>query len=248
MRQTTIHLPTPCHESWAAMPPTEAGRHCAACQTQVVDFTGMTDGEVVAFLRHNTAVSCGRFRESQLSRPLLAAARPVAGWRRWLGATAALLGLEAAFGAKAQAQADLPMHSGGPMPVGAAPASGGSALLAAPATAQQPVTIATFVEPQPIADSLFLVQGVVRNWWGVRKVGARVSVGGIRDTTNAQGGFRILVPKRKLPNTHRLRVFYYNPHNDDRRLTAIVPFDPAHTSPYHIRLHKPEIIRGGKFR
>ena len=50
VRSTTIHQPATCAESWDAMAPTDVGRHCASCQTQVVDFTRMSDGEVVAFL------------------------------------------------------------------------------------------------------------------------------------------------------------------------------------------------------
>lgn len=52
------------------MTPTEQGRHCAVCQTEVVDFTRMTDGEVLAFLRHTIpGHRCGMFREDQVGRP-----------------------------------------------------------------------------------------------------------------------------------------------------------------------------------
>ncbi|MGI4870001.1 MAG: hypothetical protein ACRYFX_02350 [Janthinobacterium lividum] len=238
MRQTTIHLPAPCAENWAAMTPAAAGRHCAACQTQVVDFTHMTDGEVVAFLRQNANVTCGRFRESQLSRPLLAAAQPVARWRRWAGATLALLGVGSGFGLKAQAQAGPgPLYSGGPVPAGAA-RQAGSWVAEAPVITSQPVATSTRKAPVPIPDSLFLVRGVVRNWWGVRKAGARVSISGIHDTTDARGHFRVLVPKEQLATMVRIRVSYWNPHGAERRLTAVADFDSARTRPYHVTLKK----------
>ena len=49
-RSTAIHIPQPCPESWAAMTPTAQGRHCAVCATEVVDFTRMSEAEVLAFL------------------------------------------------------------------------------------------------------------------------------------------------------------------------------------------------------
>lgn len=101
---SALQLPQPCAQSWDAMTPTAAGRYCAACQHEVVDFTTFTDGELAAYLARPGQLPCGRFRQSQLGRPLLPAAVPVAGWRRWLGAAAALLGLSA-LATPAQAQA-----------------------------------------------------------------------------------------------------------------------------------------------
>lgn len=56
-----ISISKPCHKDWDAMMPVTSGRHCAACQTDVVDFTRMTDAEVLAFMaeRHGQRV-CGR--------------------------------------------------------------------------------------------------------------------------------------------------------------------------------------------
>jgi hypothetical protein len=103
MVSTTIHQPAPCAESWDAMLPTDVGRHCASCQTQVVDFTRMTDGEVIAFLdQYRPERRCGLFREDQVDRPLLAAARPVTGWRRWALATVLLVGSVSGMKARAQ--------------------------------------------------------------------------------------------------------------------------------------------------
>ncbi|NVO84912.1 hypothetical protein [Hymenobacter terrestris] len=44
----TISVPQPCSENWAAMTPAAQGRHCAACAKTVVDFSCMTDAQVVA--------------------------------------------------------------------------------------------------------------------------------------------------------------------------------------------------------
>lgn len=90
--RTTLTIPQPCHENWAIMTPTAQGRHCAACNKVVVDFTQKTDAEILALLQRNAA-PCGRFRAEQLDRPLLAPLAPAPRWRTWLAATATVLGL-----------------------------------------------------------------------------------------------------------------------------------------------------------
>lgn len=83
------------------MTPTAQGRHCAACTKTVVDFSCMTDAEVVAYLSRASGPSCGRFRAGQLSRPLrVALAAPVS--QRWVAAALAVLGVGVAVPAVAQ--------------------------------------------------------------------------------------------------------------------------------------------------
>jgi len=36
-----FHIPQPCHEDWERMSPSARGRHCAACDKEVLDLTGM---------------------------------------------------------------------------------------------------------------------------------------------------------------------------------------------------------------
>lgn len=222
MQPVTIRQPAPCHESWAAMTPTAQGRHCAACQTEVVDFTRMTDAEVLAFLRHTTpGRRCGMFREDQVGRPLLPAAQPVTGWRRWTVTGIMLLG--SVYGIKARAQEGKPGTNPKPME----PAAGKT----------------TAVRP----DSLFLVQGVVRNRLGIRQVGVRVRLRSFEDTTNARGYFGILIPKTKRGTIRYIVVNYRKPPNYTIHLTARVPFDSVRTKPYHIRLRKAPVNRSPGF-
>lgn len=65
-----LQIPKPCHESWQQMTPNERGRFCGQCQKTVVDFTTMTDGEVLDTLQAATGNTCGRFLAQQLERPL----------------------------------------------------------------------------------------------------------------------------------------------------------------------------------
>ena len=71
MKQT-LHLtiPTPCHERWDSMTATDHGVYCHSCTKEVIDFTTMTDSEVIRWLKkHNTG--CGRFRKDQLDRDMV---------------------------------------------------------------------------------------------------------------------------------------------------------------------------------
>jgi hypothetical protein len=117
----TVTIEQPCHESWAAMTPTTAGRHCAACQKNVVDFTLKTDAEILAYLAGAAnGRTCGRFAAGQLNRPLqrAALAAPMR-WRAWLAAAVAVWSLRETTGDTAHAQALAEWRArywGGPAP------------------------------------------------------------------------------------------------------------------------------------
>lgn len=65
-----ITVPKPCHEDWNAMIPSDRGRFCNACTTQVVDFTNMSTDEIRDYLNKNTNV-CGRFKNEQLESVII---------------------------------------------------------------------------------------------------------------------------------------------------------------------------------
>jgi hypothetical protein len=112
MRPTVLQIPQPCHESWDAMTPATAGRHCAACQKTVVDFTLKTDAEILAYLAKAAGGrTCGRFVAGQLERPLqrAASAAPTVRWRAWLAAAVALWSVREVVGNDARAQAPVQM-------------------------------------------------------------------------------------------------------------------------------------------
>ena len=66
-----LSIPTPCHENWDTMLPNEKGRHCLSCQKTVVDFTKMTDTQIIRYFQDYKSSTCGRFLETQLNRPTL---------------------------------------------------------------------------------------------------------------------------------------------------------------------------------
>jgi hypothetical protein len=65
-----IRIPEPCHETWQTMTPTEQGRFCGSCQKTVVDFTLMTDKEILDYFSRTSQHTCGRFSNDQLNKEL----------------------------------------------------------------------------------------------------------------------------------------------------------------------------------
>ncbi len=64
-----FNIPQPCHENWEEMTPEAQGRFCGACSQIVIDFSEMTDEEVLAIFLKKNKKACGRFKPSQLENP-----------------------------------------------------------------------------------------------------------------------------------------------------------------------------------
>ncbi len=99
-----LSIPQPCHEDWHKMTPVDKGRFCNACAKQVVDFTTMSDTEVLHyFLNKQGENVCGRMYPDQLNRPVTKPVYPVkTKWWQWNYAAMFLLFLSKSFSAKAQ--------------------------------------------------------------------------------------------------------------------------------------------------
>lgn len=65
-----ISIPRPCEENFAAMPIVEGGRLCGQCSQVVIDFTRMTDAQLIDWMRSHRG-GCGIFRRDQLDRDLI---------------------------------------------------------------------------------------------------------------------------------------------------------------------------------
>ncbi|BAV04539.1 hypothetical protein SAMN05421788_110269 [Filimonas lacunae] len=70
MSGVRIGIENPCNESWQGMQPVQHGRFCNACSKTVVDFSSMTDQQILDFLSHSKGGICARIRESQSGREL----------------------------------------------------------------------------------------------------------------------------------------------------------------------------------
>ncbi len=71
MQKIQLSIPQPCHQNWDAMTPTEQGRFCNACAKQVIDFSTMSDAQVLNYFNNikNENV-CGRAYPDQLERAI----------------------------------------------------------------------------------------------------------------------------------------------------------------------------------
>ncbi|MEY2830638.1 MAG: hypothetical protein RIQ33_2496 [Bacteroidota bacterium] len=69
MKPYKIELTNPCQENLNRMQSFDVGKFCNVCQTHVIDFTTMSDEEIIAFLKKNKT-QCGSFKTSQLNRNL----------------------------------------------------------------------------------------------------------------------------------------------------------------------------------
>ncbi|MPR32488.1 hypothetical protein [Salmonirosea aquatica] len=71
-----LKIASPCAESWDKMRPTDSGRFCAACGKNVIDFTQLSDDQVLAIIEKSSGNLCGRLEESQMNRYLVSKAEP----------------------------------------------------------------------------------------------------------------------------------------------------------------------------
>jgi hypothetical protein len=79
MQSIHVTLPEPCQENWDAMDKVGKGRFCMSCQKTIVDFTAMTDQEMLQFFRQSVSHPCGWFANDQLNRTI-ALPRPQRFW------------------------------------------------------------------------------------------------------------------------------------------------------------------------
>lgn len=216
---TALTVASPCHESWAAMTPTHTGRHCAACQKTVIDFSLKTDAEILALLARAAGETCGRFEAGQLDRVLVPAPHlPSRPWRAWVAAAAALWGLwepmSAAAGPAVPVEHRTP-HKGRP-----------ATRKSAPVALHQP-----------------LVKGVVRDSVTQRPLpGVAVFLKGANRmaTTDSLGRFSLRVPARARRGRHRLVLHFTGYHSRAVRL----PGAAARREPLQLALRADQAAAG----
>lgn len=72
-KKIQLSVPEPCHEDWNKMTPKDQGAFCGACSKVVVDFTKMTNREVIQYFEEKKGQkTCGRFKTQQLDVPISA--------------------------------------------------------------------------------------------------------------------------------------------------------------------------------
>lgn len=105
-----VSIPDPCTQAWSDMTPAEGGRFCTRCQHEVIDFSLMTDKEILAVISSRNKNLCGRFQSAQLNRSLH---EPLPPKRSFFPAAvfASLIAALVPEGSKAQTPADATVQS-----------------------------------------------------------------------------------------------------------------------------------------
>jgi hypothetical protein len=76
MKKIQLSIPEPCHENWDTMTPTQQGRYCNACAKEVIDFSNMSDRDVLNyFVKKKDDTLCGRAFPDQLDRTITVTAK-----------------------------------------------------------------------------------------------------------------------------------------------------------------------------
>jgi hypothetical protein len=60
-----LSIPQPCQQNWDHMAPVNQGRHCGACSQVIVDFSALSNQELITVLQTQKP-HCGRFNEDQM--------------------------------------------------------------------------------------------------------------------------------------------------------------------------------------
>ena len=96
------------------MTPLEKGRYCTSCQKQVIDFTNMSDEQLIAYFRKRAKDSvCGRFMNDQLHRNISVSNKKIP----WVKYFIQLLLPAVLASSKAASQGQLKIKTGKPVVV-----------------------------------------------------------------------------------------------------------------------------------
>ena len=83
MTKIQLSIPRPCHENWSKMSKAEQGRFCNSCQKVVINFSLMTDQELLNYFKRPVPGVCGHFQERQLNRVIAPPSKPRS-WFKYL--------------------------------------------------------------------------------------------------------------------------------------------------------------------
>ena len=221
MKPNKLHISVskPCQENWDDMNATDHGAFCQSCQKEVIDFSAMTDREVITYVT-KAGRGCGKFRADQLEAPLVDY-RINNGFMKW---KALILGLLPIFAFKT-ASASLP---------------------ASIKTDQNPTFKKDIKQTAPDLPAQIKVTGTVTNEKGVRMKGATIQ---IIDTagnfvapsvlTDDRGRFSIQIDRKAYKDN--LPILRVNARQYSYKTQALT-IDPVQR--YDIKMGNPILIMG----
>jgi hypothetical protein len=109
-RSFTITIPKPCSEKWAEMTPQKGGKFCVSCDKIVVDFSKMTDSELLDYFQNYQGGTCGNFNTLQIDRLIQPLQRPNR-FLRFHKIAATVIGLFLSISGKTQSADSLKMKA-----------------------------------------------------------------------------------------------------------------------------------------
>ncbi len=173
-----FQIPEPCSEKWDEMYPLPGGRFCDKCEKTLVDFTDMTDNELVRYFENNNKRVCGRFRPDQLNKKMEIPKKPTS-FQKWKAAAAVATGLFAWNSTSAQTTSGETLGIVAPIP--------------------PPLKIMELVEQQADKDipvSFFAkFRGIVKDENGEPLIGASIMLGDAKGTvSDFDGKFELDIP------------------------------------------------------
>jgi hypothetical protein len=65
-QKISLSIQKPCSENFGNFQSTSTGGFCGSCQKEVIDFTKMSDGQILNYFKKNKENTCGRFEKNQL--------------------------------------------------------------------------------------------------------------------------------------------------------------------------------------
>tara|TARA_B100001245_G_C22820641_1_gene394941 strand:+ start:196 stop:918 length:723 start_codon:yes stop_codon:yes gene_type:complete len=81
-----LRIPKPCDEDWNSFDRTENGGFCQSCQKNVIDFTSMTDHQIIDYFKNANNNTCGRFHKDQLKHYQMIGASKSNSFLNWIKA------------------------------------------------------------------------------------------------------------------------------------------------------------------
>ena len=69
-KQYRLRVESPCSENWEQMLPSEKGKFCQSCSKHVIDFTNLSDKEIINIISKSSGNICGKLTVMQLNRPI----------------------------------------------------------------------------------------------------------------------------------------------------------------------------------
>lgn len=69
-KQYKLRIDNPCSENWEKMTSAEGGKFCQNCSKNVIDFTNLSDKEIIQIISKSPGNLCGRLAEHQLNRSI----------------------------------------------------------------------------------------------------------------------------------------------------------------------------------